>query len=92
MSLIFVDLLDDRISDLRHTFGLALEEFHSGVEGLVGKFLFFLVAEFLFSERSFHGKGLEQVHFAVFISRSLDGIGATVPNHVHNIHADTFAH
>ena len=92
MSLVFVHLLDNRISDLRHTFGFAFEEFHSGVECLVGQFLFLLVTECFFRERSFHGKRLEQVHFAVLISRSFDGVDATVPNHVHNIHADTLTH
>ena len=92
VSLILVYLLDNRISDLCHTFGFAFEKFHGSIESLIGKFLLFLVAELLFRERSFHGKCLEKIHLAVFIGRSFDRIDTTVPNHVHNVHTDTFAH
>ena len=92
MSLRFVYLFDDRIGYLCHTFCLAFEEFHGNVKSSVCQFFFLLITEFLFGERYFHGKCLEHIHLAVFVVGRFNGIGTTVPNHVHDIHADTFAH
>ena len=34
----------------------------------------------------------EAVHLAAFIIIVFDSIGTTVPNHVHDVHTDTFTH
>ena len=92
VSLVLVYLLDDRIGNLCHAVGLALEELHCGIESLVGQLFFFLFLEFVFGERGFHGQCLEHVHLAVLVVGSLYGIDTAVPNHVHDVHADAFAH
>ena len=92
MSLILIYLFDNRISDLSQTFGLAFEILHRNVESLVGQLLFLLVAELFLCERSFHSQRLEQFHLTTLVVIIFDGIRATVPNHIYDIHTDTFTH
>ena len=92
MSLVLIYLFDNRIGNLCQAFSLTFEVLHGNAECLFSQFLFLLVAEFFFGERSFHSQRLKQFHLATFVVVVLDSVGATVPNHVHNIHTDTFAH
>ena len=92
MSLVFVYLLDDRISDLCQTFRFAFEVLHGNVECLFCQSILLFIAEFFFSERSFHSQCLEQFHLTTFVVVILDCIRATVPDHIYDIHTDTFAH
>ena len=92
MSLSLIHLLDNRISNLCHAVSLALEQIHGYIESLFCEFLFLLVAELLFAEWSFHSECLQEVHFAVFVVGSFNSSGNTIPDHVHDVHADTFTH
>ena len=92
VSLGFVYLLDYRISNLCHAVRLALELFHCHIEGCFSKLFLLFVTELFFVERHFHGKSLQEVHFAVFVIGSFNGCGNTVPDHIYDIHSDTFTH
>ena len=92
MSLVLIYLLDNRIGDLSQTFSLALEVLHRDVESLFSQLILLLVAEFLFGKWSFHSQRLKQFHLAAFEIIVFDSVGATIPNHVHDIHTDTFTH
>ena len=92
MSLSLIHLFDNRISNLCHAVSLALEQIHGCIECFFCKFLFLLVTELLFVERSFHSECLQEVHFAVFVVGSFNSSGNTIPDHVHDVHADTLTH
>ena len=92
MSLILVYLFDDRISDLCQTFRFAFEVFHGNVECLFCQCIFLLITEFFFGERSFHSQCLKQFHLTAFVVIVLDRIRAAVPDHINDIHTDTFTH
>ena len=93
MSLVLVHLLDHRIGYLCQTFCLALEVSHCHIECFVCQFILFLVAELFFCERNLHCERLEQVQLTFFVvCIVLDSGGTTVPNHINDIHSDTFTH
>ena len=87
-----VNLLNDRIGDLSHAFGAAFEQIHCTVEHAFGQLFLLFVFKFFFRKRNFHGKYLKYVHLAAFIVGSFHCIGCTIPDHVDNIHTDTFTH
>ena len=92
MSLCLVNLLNHRIGNLSHTFSLALEESHSRFESHFCQSLTLLVAEIVFIKRNFHCQCLKHFHLGIFVSRLLNCIGTTVPDHICDIHTDTFSH
>ena len=92
MTLSFVYLFDYRIGNGSHTFSLTLEQGHSLLESLFGQIVLLLVTEVFFAERNFHSQCLKNFHLGIFIIRLFNGIHTTVPNHVDNIHTDTFSH
>ena len=92
MSLCFVHLLNYRISDSSHTFRFTLKQCHSFLESLFCQILFLLVTEVFFTERSFHSQCLKNFHLHIFVIRLFNSIDTTIPDHVDNIHTDTFTH
>ena len=92
MSLCFVHLLNYRISYSSHTFRFTLKQCHSFLESLFCQILFLLVTEVFFTERSFHSQCLKNFHLHIFVIRLFNSIDTTIPDHVDNIHTDTFTH
>ena len=93
--MVFVNLLDNRVGYLRHSFHAAFEQLQSLFEQPVGQFVGFYRLIFIFRERRFHCECLEQFQLEAFIVdfRMLvyNGTGCIV-NRIQHVQADTFSH
>ncbi len=92
LTLILVNLLNDRHGHLLHVFHLTLEVAHSHLEDLLAEFLVVPVDKLFAGEGALHGKDLDKLFLAALVVVGLDDVHDTVPDGVRDIHTNTFTH
>ena len=92
VSLVLIDLTDDRPCGGADTLGLTVESLHHCLECLLFQ-LFTMTAHKLFiAERHLHGKEMEELLLATLIVVGLDNVDHTVPKDIGYVHTDALTH
>ena len=92
----FVNLFDNRISNLGHAFHTAFECLQCVFKQLVSQFVGLQALEFFLIERTFHSECFEQFQFETFIVQTVGMLFGnshrSIVNRVQYVQTDTFSH
>ena len=88
----FIHFLDDREGHSGEASTTLLEGLDDDVECFIFQFMTTLGFKGLHIERNLHGEDAQEVFFAALIIAIAEDVNHTIPNHVGNVHTDSFTH